>query len=484
MHLKKLTSLIIGPLFGVVTVLLLKNILEPKAMFTAGVAIWMATWWITEAIPIYFTALIPVTFFPFLGIMPISEIAPTYMPQIIFLFIGGFFLAYTLEKWNLHKRIALFIILKIGNTPTKLLFSFMFASYFLSMWILNTATVMMLLPAVIAVVNEISKQKEENKPYTPFLLGIAFASSIGGTATLIGTAPNMFFMEFYNNNIENNINFTNWFLFSFPFSLVFLIISFFILRLIFQPNLKNETIEINYIRKEYRKLGLPSFEEKTIGFTILVAILLWFTLRDVSIGSISFKGWSNIFPHPEAIKESSVAMTASFFLMLIPSKSKKQTMLLSWKEAQKLPYGILLLFGGGFALAKGITTSGLGVWIGDSLSFITNLHPVIIILGLGLFMTFFTELTSNTASIALMLPILASIAKPMGDLVLPIMLVVTLTCSYAFMLPVATPPNTIVFGSDKLRVKDMAKAGIWLNFVGVMIASIATLFWSKFIFLL
>lgn len=484
MHLKKISALIVGLLLGTLTALLLKSTLEINALLTAGVAVWMAAWWITEAIPIYFTALIPVTFFPFLGIMPISEVAPTYMPQIIFLFIGGFFLAYTLEKWNLHKRIALFIILKIGNTPIKLLFSFMLASYLLSMWILNTATVMMLLPAVIAVVNEISKQKEENKPYTPFLLGIAFASSIGGTATLIGTAPNMFFMEFYNSNIDNIINFTNWFLFSFPFSLAFLTISFFILRLIFKSNLKRETIEINYIRKEYKKLGKPSFEEKAIGSTILIAILLWFTLRDVSIGSISFKGWCNIFPHPEAIKESSVAMAASFILMLIPSKAKKQTMLLSWKEAKKLPYGILLLFGGGFALAKGISTSGLGVWIGDSLSFITNLHPVVMIFGLGLFMTFFTELTSNTASIALMLPILASIAEPMGGMILPVMLVVTLTCSYAFMLPVATPPNTIVFGSEKLHVKDMAKAGIWLNLVGVVVASIATLLWSKITFML
>jgi solute carrier family 13 (sodium-dependent dicarboxylate transporter), member 2/3/5 len=478
---KRILSLILGPLLGIILFILLRESTSTNASLTAMVAIWMAVWWITEAIPIYFTALIPITLFPFLGIMPIQEVAPTYMPQIIFLFVGGFFLAFSLEKWNLHKRIALFIILNLGNTPKKLLFSFMLASYFLSMWILNTATVMMLLPAVIAVVNEISNQKE-NKPFTPFLLGIAFASSIGGTATLIGTAPNMYFMEFFNTNIREQINFTNWFLFSFPPSLVFFFISFFVLYKIHKVSLEKESIDLKYIKNEYQNLGRVSFEEKLIGLIIFISVLLWFTLRDVQLGDFKFYGWNNLFPDPSAIKESSVAMLASFALMIIPSKNQKGKMILGWKEAKKLPFGILLLFGGGFALAKGITTSGLSDLIGENLSWVLTVNPVWVIIGLGAFMTFFTELTSNTASIALMLPILATLSNTLGEFILPVMLVVTLTCSYAFMLPVATPPNTIVFGSDKLTVPEMVKSGIWLNFIGILIAFFTTYFWSQFIF--
>lgn len=444
----------------------------------------MSVWWITEAINIYFTSLLPVIFFPLFGILSIDIVAPAYMPQIIFLFIGGFFLAFALEKWKLHQRIALYIILKLGKTPEKLLLSFMFSSYFLSMWILNTATVMMLLPAVLAVIAELNKLKPNKKLATPFLLGIAYASSIGGTATIIGTAPNMYFMEFFNQNIAQVpiINFANWFAFAFPISLVFFGICYIFLKFKYRFVFKNTRLDVAYCKNQYQLLGKISFEEKIVLMLTVLAILGWFTMRDIKIGSLTFYGWSNLFPNPSAIKESSVALFISFLLMVIPSKKDKKKNILSWKDAEKLPYGILLLFGGGFALAKGISTSGLGIWFSQNLLWLTNFHPAILILGICVFTIFFTELTSNTAAIALLLPLLASVGNLLGNNILPIMLGVTLTCSYAFMLPVATPPNTIVFASNQLQIKQMVNAGFWLNVVGVCMAFAAAYFWSSIVF--
>jgi len=474
----------LGPLLGgVVFFLLNRSVGEFNMAVTGGVAIWMAVWWITEAINIYFTALIPITFLPFFGVISMKELAPSYMPDIIFFFVGGFLLAFSLEKWDLHKKIALKLLLLMGNSPKRILLGFMFTSYFLSMWILNTAVVMMLLPAALAVIAQISEKSHNPKIATPFLLGIAYAASIGGTATLIGTAPNLYFMDFFNENYPNlePVTFANWFIVGLPASMVFFVFAYwFLVKKYFTKTLQFD-IDMEYIKTSYSELGKLTFEQKILAIVFTVTVALWFTAKDVEIGSLHFSGWTHLFPEPSFIKESTIAMMAAFVLYVFPAKNTKGH-LLDWNAAKKIPIGVIFLFGGGFAIAKVIGTTGLSSWLGDSLSFVADYPPIVVVISLTLFMTFFTELTSNTASTVLMLPILLAIASNVDAHPLLIMMPVIMSASFAFMLPVATPPNTIVYATEKIRVRDMALTGIVLNVAGVFISSFFVLVWAKWVY--
>lgn len=475
-----------GPLAGLLIWALLSKSGEDHLLCrTAGVAVWIAFWWITEAVSIYFTALIPAIAFPVLGVIPMAEIAPTYLPQIIFLFIGGFLMAFAMERWNLHQRIALRIILLVGGSPNNILLGFMLASYFLSMWILNTATVMMLLPAVLAVADQLQSKGETAKnSATPLLLGLAFASSIGGTATLIGTAPNLYFMEFFNTTYPElpPITFANWFALGFPISLVFFGICYLVLRLVYRKTLSSFRSDPAYCKEAYQKLGRIGYEESMIGGLFLLTVLLWFTAKSLHIAGLQIPGWTELLPASEYIKESTVAVGMAFLLFVIPSKKEPGRNLLTWTEAQRIPLGVILLFGGGFAMAKGISSSGLSDWLGTAIHFERGIHPLLLVVSLCLFMTFFTELTSNTASTVLVLPILQILAENLGLNPLFVMMPVVLSASFAFMLPVATPPNTLVFASDKLRVKDMMRAGIWLNLIGVILLTTMVFTLGKLLF--
>lgn len=478
----------LGPLLGLAAyMLLIQGGQTPILSKTAGVGVFIATWWITEAFNIYFVALLPVVLFPFLGIMPMKAVAPLYMKEIIFLFIGGFLIAFGLQKWNLHKRIALKIILMVGNTPSRVLLGFMLASYLLSMWILNTATVTMLLPAVLAVIYQVEALNNgvRTKLATPLLLGLAYASSIGGIATLIGTAPNMVLHDFYNESYPIaeqlldpsrfgepiHLSFANWFAFGFPISVVLFLACFFLLRFLYRKSFRQETIDVNYCRIEYNKLGKMSYEEKAIGLYFIATVLLWFFRKDLDIGPLHIPGWEHLFGEANYIKESTVAMLTACLLFLHPSKQNKGEQLIGWAEAKNLPIGILFLFGGGFALAKGFEISGLSAWIGEQLIGMSEWHILVLILGLCIVMTFLTELTSNTASAILVMPLIFSLAANVPVHPLLLFVPVTLSASCAFMLPVATPPNTIVFGSERLLVRDMIKAGVWLNMIAAVVIS-------------
>ncbi len=475
--------MVFGPLAGFIVALLLWRegySFELSAM--AALGIWMAVWWINEAVSIYLTALIPAFAMPFLGIMEMKEVASAYLPQIIFLFVGGFLLAFAVEKWGLHKRIALNIILKLGSHPARLLLGFMLSSYLLSMWILNTATVMLLLPAVLAVIGSM-KNAAEKKLYTPFLLGLAFASSIGGFATLVGTAPNMFLMEFYNelNNYEAQINFLNWFILALPLSIMLFMICYGLIYFIFLRKVDSRLIDLNYCRTALRSMGKASYEEKIIAVVFGLLILAWFTARDIPFANFEFKGWLNLLPHGSYVKESTIAMFAAFLLFLIPSKKEKIN-ILEWKDSAKIPIGVLFLFGGGFALAKGIVQSGLAGLLTEQLSILNELPAFAIVLLLTLFMTFLTELSSNTASTVLVLPVLAAILANLGMSPSQVLFPVTIAASCAFMLPVATPPNTIIFSSKQLKVRDMARVGIWLNLISALLISIYFYYFADLIF--
>ncbi len=450
-----------------------QNLAESNIMAkAAGVATWIAVWWILEAVNIYYTALLPVFVFPFLGVMPVTEVAPLYMKEVIFLFVGGFLIAFGLERWNLHKRIALRIILLVGATPARILFGFMLASYLLSMWIMNTATVTLLLPAVLAVVQQIEafQQSNKSKLATPFLLGLAYASSVGGIATLIGTAPNFVFMDFFNEKYPTlpDIDFANWFMFGLPTSIVLFVVCFLLLRFMYRKSFRSENISIDFCRVAYKKLGKMTYEEKVLSFFFVATVLLWFFRKDLAIGDATLPGWSNLLPEKGFIKESAIAMLVACTLFLFPSK-QPGTNLITWNDVKRLPLGIIFLFGGGFALARSFEASGFSNWLASHMEVMGTWPPVLMVLILCLGMTFLTELTSNTASTLLVLPILFSLSQNIDVHPLQLFIPVVLSASCAFMLPVATPPNTIVFGSEKLKIKDMMRAGIWLNLIGVAI---------------
>lgn len=477
-------KLLLGPAAAVLVYFLFKGQgfegAMPKA---AALGTWIALWWITEAVNIYVTALLPVVLFPLFGVMSIKDVAPLYMKDIIFLFIGGFLIAYALERWNLHKRIALKIILSIGHTPSRVLLGFMLASYFLSMWILNTATVTLLLPAVLGVIQQIEEVRgQRTQLATPFLLGLAYASSIGGIATLIGTAPNMVMQEFYNTNavLESgaevtSVTFANWFAFGFPVSLVLFVVCYLLLRFLYRKQFSGEAMDLEYCRRTLKEMGPMSYEEYSILGYFIFTVLLWFFRKDLDIGSLHIPGWANLLPEPDFVKESAIAMFTGVLLFLHPSKQKKGEGLITWTDAKRLPVGILFLFGGGFALAAAFTSSGLTAWMGEQLSALQSWTPALIIVTLCLIMTFLTELTSNTASTILVMPIILSMCAYVDVHPLKLFVPVTLAASCAFMLPVATPPNTIVFGSERLSIRSMMRAGIWLNLIGVVIISLLSL---------
>lgn len=483
LHTLKIVS---GPIIGLLVFLAMQyftqNILISKA---AGVAVWIAIWWITEAVNIYFTAFLPLSLFPILGIMDMKEVAPMYTNEIIFLFIGGFLIAFAIEKWNLHKRIALKILLFVGTSPSKVLLGFMLCSYLLSMWISNIATTMMLLPAVLAVVkqfDELPYQKKDNKIAIALLLGLAHGATIGGTATLVGTAPNMIFSSFYNSAFPQNVqvNFTNWLLFAIPVSAVFFVCGYFILKKMFLDNLELPNLNTEKYQDEYSQLGKMKFEEKITLSVFVITVFLWFFRTDIQLGNLNIPGWSSLFPYSKYIKDSTVAMIMASIMFLVPSK--KQGMILTWEEAKKIPVGIMFLFGGGFALASGIEVSGLSGWLADSLIITKNLSPFYIVLILCIFTVLLSEFASNTATTYLVMPIVVALSKTVDSHPLLLMIPVVFSASYAFMLPVATPPNTVVYGTELISAKSMMKAGLILNITGMTIVILAIFTLGKWVF--
>lgn len=437
------------------------------------IVILMASLWVTEAINIYITALLPLILFPFFGIMSMKEISPAYMSHIIFLFIGGFLLAFGLERWNLHKRLSLKIIISLGGSPKRILFSFMLSSYFLSMWILNTATTMMLLPAALAIINQIIKT-EDKKFQTGLLLGIAFASSIGGSATLVGTMPNLILGNFVKETsaITQDINFANWMMIGLPLSIVFFFITFFILQKQFiSPTMKKA--DMSLCKEIQSSMGNMRWQEHVVSFVFVTTVLAWFFRKTITIGSIQIPGWSTLLPLDDKsfIQDGTIAILASIILFLIPSK-KDEGGLLKWDDFKKLPIGVIFLFGSGFALSKGITSSGLSLLIQEKMTIIQNIPPFAIMIVLVIFMIFLTEFTSNSASATLMIPIVYEAIKSMDTPSLYFLIPLTIAASFAFMLPVATPPNTLVFATEKIAIKDMVRTGIWLNLIGIVVISL------------
>lgn len=462
---------------------------NPLLSFTLATAILMALWWVTEIIPLAVTSLLPFVLFPIMGIMNGKIVASHYFNDIIFLFLGGFLFALAMQKWNLHRRIALKILLVIGNSPAKLMLGFMLGTSFLSMWISNTATTMLMVPILMSIIiklEEVNPKESVQHFSTGLLLAVAYSASIGGISTLVGTPPNLSFARIFTIYFPNapEISFASWFFYAFPIVLILFIITFGYLYYVFiKRDASNWTsIDNSSITVEYNNLGPWNQEQKILAVLFALLALLWFTRADIVLGSFTLKGWSNLFNHPKYLNDGVVAIVIGMLLFLIPSKKDKGKFIMDWKTAENIPWEIILLFGGGFALASGFKESGLSQWFGDQLIWLKEIHPFIIILSVAILITFLTELTSNVATVETFLPVLAGLAVSTEINPLLFMLPATIAASLAFMLPSATPPNAIIFGTKRLKVLDMSRTGIILNLIGIIIVTLATYYIATFVF--
>lgn len=440
--------------------------LSDAAWKTAAVATLMAIWWISEALPIAATALIPIVLFPFLQVGTIGEATAPYANPLIFLFMGGFIIALAMQRWNLHKRIALNIVSIVGVKPSSIIIGFIIASAFLSMWVSNTATALMMLPIAISVLQFAESRRDNGPaPVTNFeivlVLTIAYACNIGGIGTLIGTPPNALMAAFILENYGVEISFAQWMLVGVPLVLIMLPIMYLLLsRFIFPIRIKELPGGREVILKQLRELGSMSRPEFRVAIVFASTALLWIT-RPLLV------------PFFPGLSDAGIAITAGIVLFIIPNGDKKGGKLLLWSTLKDLPWGILILFGGGLSLASAISSSGLAAWIGKGVSGLGALPILLLILVVILVVIFLTEITSNTATAAAFLPILASSAIGIGQDPMLFVIPATIAASCAFMLPVATPPNAIIYGSGKVTIPQMAKAGLWLNIIVSMLLILA-----------
>lgn len=461
---------------------------KPGVTITAAIAVLMALWWVTEALPIGLTSLLPIVLFPVFGVLDGKAISNAYINYVIFLFIGGFFMALALEKWGLHKRIALKILSVLGGSPFKILLGFMIASGFLSMWMSNTATAMMMLPIVFSVTTALEETHGKNKLKkftTAILLSIAYGCSVGGIATLVGTPPNLSFVRIFEIIYPNapEISFGQWLIFAFPLSLSMFVVILILLYFMFPPNKNLEIVNKSFFKEKYKDLGDVTPEQKRVFFLFVLLTLLWIFRKTLNLGNFSIPGWSSVFPEPKFINDGTIAIFIALLLFAIPSSDKKNREgLITWRIIGKIPWGIVLLFGGGFALAKGFIDSGLSTYVGEKLIAAGNMSDMGLLFTVTGLMTFLTEFTSNTATTEMMLPIVSGLANTIKVNPLFLMIPITLAASMAFMFPVATPPNAVVFGSGKLKMIDMVKAGLIINIIGITFVVLIAYFWGSVVF--
>ena len=426
--------------------------------------LWIATWWITEAIPIPVTSLLPLVLFPLTGGLDLKLTASSYGDKIIYFYMAGFFLAIAMEKWNLHKRIALNIINVVGYNKKSMVLGFMIATAFLSMWLSNTSTSIMMLPIGIAIISQVSLKKNIlNSNFGKVLmLGIAYSASIGGFATIYGTPPNLILLSNIEEYFNLSIDFFSWFIMAFPLSCILLFICWYYL-VNFSFDLSSlSNVSKKTISSKLKELGKIKYEEKAVLLIFIVFIL----------GLLSKQFISEFIPQ---IDDTIIAISIAIFLFLIKS-SDGENNLIEWSDGVKLPWGIILLFGGGLSIATAMKSSGLALWIGELAYNIDSLDLILIVLIIVVIVNFLTEITSNLATVSMLLPILASISISLGIHPYIIMVSATIAASCAFMLPVATPPNAVVFGSGYLKMTDMVKTGLVMNVISIVIVSLYVYF--------
>lgn len=475
---RRIAGLILGlAVFVVIAFDLPGFALARNAQLAAAVISLMAIWWISLAVPIAVTSLIPIIAFPLLGVMESGQVVKFYANNNIYLFLGGFLIALAIERWNLHRRMALWMMLRIGGQPSFLVLGFLVVSAVMSMWISNTATTMMMLPIGMAVVGQIAAgDKKLGRRFGPALmLAIAYGASVGGIGTPIGTPPNIEFAGQFEQRFPDapQITFFDWARVFVPLVIIILPIVWLVLTKVMFRLGKSAASGREIITHQYGQLGRPRAPEVRVFFIFALTALLWVFRSDISIGSLVLPGWSNLFPHPEMLHDATVAILMAILLFIIPSGDpRKRGPLMNWTTALRVPWGILLLFGGGFAVAGAFSQTGLDRSLGEALRpIIGELGPWAMILIVCVFVTFLTELTSNTATAAALIPIMAAAGLALKINPLLLMVPTTISASCAFMLPVATPPNAIVFGSGQVSMGHMVRAGLILNLVIALVVS-------------
>jgi sodium-dependent dicarboxylate transporter 2/3/5 len=460
MDFRRIAALISGPFAFLVFALFpgLGGMTDP-ARYTAGITAWMALWWITEVTPVAVTALLPLVLFPLCGVAPLKSISGEFGNEIIFLFLSGFFFGQTIERWGLHRRIALRMVYLLGNRPSRTVLGFMLATGFISMWISNTATAVMMTPVAIAVASNTHTGVPNGHFGKALMLGVAYACSIGGLATIMGTPTNAIFIGFVQQKMNFQVSFWTWFLFAFPFALLLLLVCWWMLIKLFPLGAgpgRNDTTTKDVVREELRALGPVSVPEKRLMLVFGAVILAWVT------GSLFW------YKHIPNSNDTVVAVCGALALFLWPA-GMQNTTLLDWSTAVRIPWGVILFFGGGLALAKGFDQSGLATWMGSKLEALQALPQVLVLAGVLVVVVVLSEIASNIATASMMMPVLAALAVSVGIEPMGMLISAAMAASFGFGLPVATAPNTIAFGSGYLRTRDMARAGFLLDLVAILL---------------
>lgn len=464
----------LGPVLAVVVYFLLPSGIGHQARGVAAVGVLMAVWWVCEALPLAATALLPIALFPLVGAADIEESTAPYASDIVFLFMGGFMLALAMQRWGLHRRIALRTVLAVGTRPSRVVGGFMLATGFLSMWVSNTTTTVVMLPIGLSVLTLVfdrvpsgsggGEQSDTSKFATCLMLAIAYAASIGSLATLIGTPPNLFMAGFLSETYGVDIGFGQWMLFGLPVAVVLMGAAWLLLTKVLYPTTMSDIPGGRELfRGELDKLGPMNRGERVVGIVFVCTALMWILREPLT----------QVVPALSSLDDTGIAIIAALVLFAIPVDARRGVFTLDWTSAAKLPWGVLLLFGGGLSLASAIDSSGLDDFIGGSVGALGGVPTFVLVLIAVVAVIMLTELTSNTATTATFLPILAGAALglDLGVMLLAVPAAVAATC--AFMMPVATPPNAIVFGSGYVSIPQMVKAGWWLNLVAIVLIPVA-----------
>lgn len=450
---------VIGPILFVIILFSPVEGLSFEAKVVLGAALWMGSWWVTEAIPIYVTALLPLVIFPLLNVTALGKTSMFYADRIVFLLLGGFFLAGAIERSNLHQRFAFNILKIFGTNPKRIVAAFIIITGGLSAWMSNTATTAMMLPIAIAVIGSINTP-EKGRFGVCLMLSVAYAASIGGIATLIGTSPNAIFASLSKSLVDVDVSFGEWMLVGIPVSAISLLIMW-LYMVNFGVKIGNISIsgERDLIIKKLSEIGNMTRDEKIVASVFAITVVAWITRGLV---------WGKFFP---LVDDSTIAIMAAISLFLLPSSKNKR--LLGWETAMRIPWGVLLLIGGGLALAGGFTITGLDEWMSGQLTFLVGWHYLLIILVL-VSVVIFAEFLSNTATAALLIPVAAALAPSLGISPLLLMAPVAVAASYGFILPSSTPANAIVLSSGYVTAKKMARVGLPLNLIAIGVVTILT----------
>ncbi|MGV3592696.1 MAG: SLC13 family permease [Gammaproteobacteria bacterium] len=493
------TGLVLGPLLFVAVLLLpVPEGMNAQALRVAAVALLMATFWMAETLAIPVTALLPIILFPLLGVMPTADVTLAYGDQVLFLFMGGFIIAIAMQKWNLHRRLALTVVCKVGSSPERLVLGMMLATALLSMWVSNTATAMMMTPVAIAVIESTRRAKhgstaegvntEREAAGRPdnfaiaLMLSIAYAASIGGFSTLVGTPPNAIFVGQLDRLYGQQVGFLDWMLMATPISACVLALCWFLLTRVFfrmSDSHADSHAAGEYIARELAAMGPISLPERRVAWIFLLVAVAWVArgfLDQLDADSPLWPLFSSLLTAPawDMVSDSAIAMTGAFLLFVVPAGGTKDGngALMDWDSAVKLPWDVILLMGGGFALAEAFTVTGLTEWLAGQFGVLQGMPVFVLTLVVVVFVVFIGEMTSNAATATMFIPVMGALAVSMGMAPLTLMVPTVIATSLGSMLPVATPPNAIVFGSRYLRIEDMVKAGLWLNLGGALIVTV------------